>query len=163
MKSTGQTECRSSATAATEWLAHAHSVPPQARAEWADQRLAMLPLGKRFDAVRIPADVLHAALITPHPAAEGPLLEQLLGGPVIQDDERWVYPLVPLGGAVRWRSRAAAYLGHGSWLGVPQVDQLAPPGAYWVVPMCEPGRLCALARVAELVEVGAARLGRGVS
>ncbi|MFD3516184.1 hypothetical protein [Streptomyces sp. NPDC058657] len=146
-----------------KWLAHAHSVPPQAWAEWADKRVAMLPLGHRFDAVRIPADVLYAAILNVRPAAVSKLLEQLLGGPVIQDAERWFYPLVPVGRADRRQSPAAEYLGQGAWLGVPRIDQLAPPRSYWVVPVREPGRLCNLARVAELVAVGAARLAGATS
>jgi hypothetical protein len=144
------------------WLARAHADPPTAHREWQDQLLTVLPLGVRFDAVRIPVEVLYAAILNVRPAGVSPLLEQLLGGPVIQDADRWFYPLVPVGPAARWRSRTAAYLGFGCWLGVPQVDQLASPGAYWAVPMREPGRLCDLARVAELVSVGAARLA-GVS
>jgi hypothetical protein len=147
-----------------EWLAHVHSSPPQARAEWADRRLATLPLGARFDSVRISADVLHAALGNIRPAAVGPLVEQLLQGPVIQDADFSFYPLVPVGRVGHWQSRAGEYLGAGGWLGVPQVNQLAPPGTYWVVPMREAGHLCDLRRVAELVAVGAARLApRAVS
>lgn len=149
-------------TDAATWLAHAHPDPTVVHKEWRDQVLAVLPLGARFDAVRIPADVLHAGVIV-RPAGLAPLLEQLLGGPVIQDSTRWFYALVPVGPAARWQSRAADYLGLGTWLGVPQVDQLAPPGMHWVVPVREPIRLCDLARVAELVEVGAARLATGVS
>jgi hypothetical protein len=149
-------------TAAADWLAHAHVTEGAAHSEWATHRLAVLPLGVRFDAVRIPVEVLYAAILDVRPAGVSPLLEQLLGGPVIQDADRWFYPLVPVGPAARWQFRAAAYLGKGAWLGVPQVTLLAPPGAYWVVPVREPGRLCDLARVAELVSVGAARLA-GVS
>lgn len=147
-----------STLACASWLANAHTDPVAAHEEWADRRLAVLPLGVRFDAVRIPADVLYAALVNVRPAGVAPLLEQVLGGPVIQDAERWFYPLLPVGPAARWRSREADYLGSDTWLGVPQIDQLAPPGAYWVVPVRKPGRLCDLARVAELVAVGAARL-----
>lgn len=149
----------------SEWLARAHDDPATVHREWMDRRLAVLPLGRRFDAVRIPVEVLDAALgglRGLRPAAVAPLLEQVLRGPVIQDDARWFYPLVRVGGAVRWRSHAARYLGQG-WLGVPQVDQVAPPGTYWVAPVREPGSLCDLARVAELVEVGAARLASGVA
>jgi hypothetical protein len=143
----------------SDWLAHAQADPETAHREWRDQALAVLPLGVRFDTVRIPAEILYAALVNTRPAAVSPLLEQLLGGPVIQDADRWFYPLVPVGPAARWRSGATAeYLGAGAWLGVPQVDQLAPPGTHWIVPVREPGRLCGLARVAELVDVGAARL-----
>ncbi|GHH32609.1 hypothetical protein [Streptomyces candidus] len=143
---------------AANWLAHAHADPPTAHHDWQARTLTVLPLGVRFDAVRIPADVLYAAILNVRPAGVSRLLDQLLGGPVVQDADRWFYPLVPVGRADRWQSRAARYLGRGAWLGVPQVDQVAPPGAYWAVPMQEPGRLCDLARVAELVAVGAARL-----
>ncbi|MFF0746657.1 hypothetical protein ACFYVL_40345 [Streptomyces sp. NPDC004111] len=119
--------------------------------------MAMLPLGALFDTIRIPADVLYAALVNVRPAGVGQTLANLLGGPVIQDDERWFYPLVRVGGAVRWHSPAARYLSQG-WLAVPRADQLAPPGAYWVVPPREPGRLCDLGRVGEMVSVGVSRL-----
>ncbi|WP_433547585.1 hypothetical protein ACQPZG_22790 [Streptomyces sp. CA-294286] len=147
-----------SQAATAEWLARTHADPPTAHQEWQDQRLTVLPLGVRFDAVRIPVETLYAAILNIRPAAVSRLLEQLLGGPVVQDADRWFYPLVPVGPAARWHSRAAEYLGQGAWLGVPQADQLAPPGAYWVVPVREPGRLCDLARVDELVAVGTARL-----
>ncbi|MFD3517689.1 hypothetical protein [Streptomyces sp. NPDC058657] len=144
-----------------DWLASAHGTPPQVWAEWAAEGIAHLPLGVRFDAVRIPADVLYAAIINDTPAGVAPRLEELLGGPVIQDAERWFYPLVPVGRADRWQSPAARYLGQGEWLHVPRVTQLAPLEAYWAVPMQAPGRLCDLQGVAELVAVGAARLSGG--
>ncbi|MEU8892988.1 hypothetical protein [Streptomyces sp. NPDC048442] len=146
-----------SALTPSHWLALAHPSPARAHGEWRTHRVAMLPLGQRFDTVRIPAAVLYAALHDVRPAAVSPLLEQVLDGPVIQDAERWFYPLVPVSGAVRWQSRAATYVGEG-WLGVPEIHQVPPPGAYWVVPMREPGHLCDQTRVAELVAVGSARL-----
>ncbi|MEU8889365.1 hypothetical protein [Streptomyces sp. NPDC048442] len=142
---------------ASGWLARAHQAPDVAPLEWTERHVAVLPLGSRFDAVRIPVEVVYAAVGTRNQAAVGPLLEAVLGGPVIQDSERWFYPLVPVGGAPNWIARSGTYLGHG-WLGVPRTDQLAEPGMYWSVPMRAPGRLCDLMAVAELVEVGFARL-----
>jgi hypothetical protein len=119
--------------------------------------VAVLPLGTRFDTVRIPVEVLYAALGTRNRSVVGPLLELALRGPVIQDSERWFYPLVPVGGAPDWAAPAGTYLARG-WLGVPCTDRLAPPGMYWCVPAREPGLLCELSRVAALVEAGSARL-----
>ncbi|MFF0747312.1 hypothetical protein ACFYVL_43720 [Streptomyces sp. NPDC004111] len=120
--------------------------------------LTVLPLGVRFDAVRIPTDVLYAALGNT-PIEDVPAkLDGVLGGPVIQDAYRWFYALVPVGSPDRWQFRSAEYKGAGCWLGVPQIDKVRPPGAYWLVPPRQPRRLCSLASVAELVGVGSARL-----
>ncbi|WP_433547581.1 hypothetical protein ACQPZG_22770 [Streptomyces sp. CA-294286] len=147
-----------SRTPVAEWLAGAHADPPTAHHDWQARNLTVLPLGVLFDTVRIPAEVLHAAILHVRPAGMSRLLEQLLGGPVVQDADRWFYPLVPVGRADRRQPGAARYLGRGAWLGVPQVDRIAPPGAYWAVPVRAPGRLCDPARVDELVAVGTARL-----
>ncbi|MFD3513413.1 hypothetical protein [Streptomyces sp. NPDC058657] len=143
-------------TGTAGWLAHAHGSPEAASLEWTERNVAVLPLGTRFDTVRIPVGIIYAALGTRSRTVVGPLLELALHGPVIQDSERWFYPLVPVGGAPDWTAPAGTYLARG-WLGVPRPDQLAPPGMYWCVPAREPGRLCDLARVAALVEAGFAR------
>ncbi|MFJ4873794.1 hypothetical protein ACIP93_01035 [Streptomyces sp. NPDC088745] len=140
-----------------DWLARAHADPDAAHREWAERGVAMLPLGVRFDAVRIPFSVVRAALGTDNRDAIGRTLPQMLGGPVIQDGEKWTYPLVPTGGASAWSARAGNYRGRG-WLAVPDTDQLGPPGMYWTVAMAAPGRLCEPAAVASMIEAGVSAL-----
>lgn len=54
--------------AVRDWLAKAHPVPRQAMAEWANHGVALLPLGARFDAVRVPASRIHAAVGSDEPS-----------------------------------------------------------------------------------------------
>ncbi|WP_329402764.1 hypothetical protein [Streptomyces melanogenes] len=44
----------------TNWLASAHPVPAWARREF-DAGIALVPTGEKFDAIRVPAPVVHAA------------------------------------------------------------------------------------------------------
>lgn len=50
------------------WLAQAHPAPHQVHEEWLHHGVALLPLGRRFDAIRVPAARIHAALGTDDPA-----------------------------------------------------------------------------------------------
>ncbi|MCX5202674.1 hypothetical protein OG897_14590 [Streptomyces sp. NBC_00237] len=119
--------------------------------------MALLPLGVSFDAVRIPASVVRAALGRDNREAMARILPVLFGGPVIQDGAKWIYALVPTGGIASWPPQAGTYRGTG-WLAVPRVDQLAPPGLHWTVAPATPGRLCNLVAVGQMLAVGAARL-----
>ncbi|MDF2271555.1 hypothetical protein P2Q00_39910 [Streptomyces coacervatus] len=146
---------------AAQWLALAHPSPRAARGEWSSAaKLAVLPLGRTFDAVRIPEDVVHAAAQSDEPSTTGSWLARHLSGPVIRDPGfRRYYVLVPPGTAQAWRARDTECLGDGTYLGVPrtdriEVDERAPLAAYWSVPMARPGRLCQAADVLELVLLG---------
>lgn len=131
------------------WLAGAHDAPNQARTEWTEHRLAILPCGRRFGAVRIPGAIVHAAVGSDDREALADALRAELRGPVIHD-VRTVGPtywaLLPWRPHLHWDGAAdTPYLGPGTYLGVPDVDHTEPPGSYWTTPprhqhdFCDPG------------------------
>ncbi len=107
------------------WLASAHASPTVVRRDWdSPAKLALVPLGRHFDAVRTPAAVAHHAFAS-HDASvvARRLARHVHGGPVIHDPEcRRYYALVPPGTAKEWRAPAAQCLGEGTYLGVPRPD-----------------------------------------
>ncbi|MFJ2739057.1 hypothetical protein ACIO3O_05270 [Streptomyces sp. NPDC087440] len=158
MKTTGQTPLRRAPV--TAWLARTHADPHVVEEEWRALGRALLPLGIRFDAVRIPTTIIHTALGTDSRAEVGPFLSQLLdGGPVVQDSDT-MYALVSPGQAGKWAAPTGSYRGRG-WLTVPCPDQLAGPGLHWLTEMSRPGRLCDLSEVQRLVVRGFAALPKG--
>ncbi|GAA3839237.1 hypothetical protein GCM10022206_91890 [Streptomyces chiangmaiensis] len=148
--------------AISEWLARAHPVPERARTEWATQGVALLPLGARFCAVRMKADVVHAAVATEDPSQVSAALGELLRGPVIHD-RRTVggtyYALIQWHAGLVWaHQELAPCFGQDTYLGVPRVDRRDPPGAHWVVAPRYEGNLCVPRAVTALIEVGRRRL-----
>lgn len=146
--------------AVADWLAGALADPAHARQEWADYRLAVLPLGTQFTAVRIRADVIEAAVGSPSPTLTAGMLETALNGPVIHDPNSHRYYALTALDTTGWRPADGAVLvGRGTWLGVPRVQDVEPRQAsYWAVPPQRPRDVCDPAAVAELVAVGRARL-----
>ena len=69
----------------TGWLARAHDHPERARTEWSRHGVALLPLGRRFSAVRLPGKLVVAAVGTTDAKAIAEELEFRLDGPVIHD------------------------------------------------------------------------------
>lgn len=142
------------------WLASAHPSPIQAQREWSSiASVALIPLGERFDAVRIPETLVHAVTGSDtHSVVDSRLAEYLNGGPVIRDPHSHrYYALVPPGAMSEWQSPAAACLGQGTYLGVPHTDRTSPDqtwGTYWSVPMARAGTLCSEADVLRLVIAG---------
>jgi hypothetical protein len=129
-----------------EWLSRAHPVPEQALAEWSAQRVALLPLGERFAAVRVAADVLHAAVGREEPGRVADALAWLRTGPVIHDHrtaEATYYALI----------QAHAGLVGSEDLLAPCLRR-EPPGTYWVVPPRHDGDLCHPETVRSLVRTG---------
>jgi hypothetical protein len=138
----------------------------RARWEWQQHRVAMLPLGGLFSAVRIPEHLLTAL----SPGTESGCLDELLaealgGGPVISDPRfSRYYALVPAGMpatlhqmAETWRALEVDCLGHGSYLGVPRLDAVNrahAPASYWSVPMDSAAVLCTPLAVARLIAAG---------
>ncbi|WP_244317934.1 hypothetical protein [Streptomyces chryseus] len=129
-----------------------------AQMEWSNQRVAMLPLGSRFDAVRMPVEIVHAAAASSDWQTVSGFLAETLNGPVIHDPYAWYYALVPPRTTVTWTSPFSRCVGRGAWLGVPRTDRLTPRGPYWAVPMERAGDLCSPAAVAALVQLGHGRL-----
>ncbi|WP_225882166.1 hypothetical protein [Streptomyces aureocirculatus] len=146
--------------AIAEWFAHAHPVPPQALAEWSNRGLALLPLGVRFDAIRVPGQAIHAALGSEDPqVVEQALGDWLHGGPVIRDTRtasgRYYVLIAP---DAPWEGPADR-LEPGTYLSVPRIGHQASPVTFWAVPpqrygvLCDPAHLAALLATAEPLAV----------
>ncbi|MFI8346640.1 hypothetical protein [Streptomyces sp. NPDC085596] len=131
------------------WLAGAHGSPEQVRREWARCGLALLPLGSRFDAVRIPGELLHAAVGS---GAVGDALD----GPVIHDVRTLgptYWALVPR--QDDWPGDAETpLLSHGTYLGVPDLTVIGPPGSFWVTAPRRRHHLCRAEEVLALIACG---------
>lgn len=140
---------------AAEWLARAQQEPQYAWNAWSRTGIAVLPLGPRFVTSRLSEKLVYAAVgsSTTDEVAVG--LEQLLDGPVIFDSRRMGGTYYPLMGPLRasaWEHQdTAPLLTEGTYLGVPRLDRLEPPGTYWAVPPRAAGDLCELAALAALV------------
>ncbi|MFD9863609.1 hypothetical protein [Streptomyces alboflavus] len=142
------------------WLAQAHPISHQVHEEWLRHGVALLPLGRHFDAIRVPAARIHAALGTDDPATVTADLADRLHGPVIRDTrsgERPYYVLVAP--AAEWDGDGAEErLSAGTYLGVPRLGPLSTAAA-WAVPpkhagdLCDPARLRAVLALADGVEV----------
>ncbi|MBT2401144.1 hypothetical protein [Streptomyces sp. ISL-100] len=146
-------------TTVSGWLAHAHELPLTAETEWSDHNVAVLPLGNRFDAVRLPTEIVHAAAASDEQQKITGFLAEVIRGPVVHDPYAWYYALVPPQTTETWRAPFATCLGRGSWLGVPRADRITPVGGpYWAVPMERAGDLCSPATVAHVVALGHDRL-----
>ncbi|WP_046507615.1 hypothetical protein [Streptomyces odonnellii] len=139
-----------------DWLASSLRRPRAARWHWYyEGRPALLPTGAVFDAVRMPAGLVHAAAGSGRPGAVGTALAGALDGPVI-GDIAWYYALVPPRTTETWGSPLAVVRGRGAWLTVPRVDWVEPRpvGPHWAVPAERVGKLCAPDAVAELLRAG---------
>ncbi|PKV77020.1 hypothetical protein [Streptomyces sp. TLI_146] len=147
--------------AITDWLAASHDAPAQAHREF-DAGIALLRTGTRFEAIRLPAPVVHAAAGSEDPDTVAAFLATALpSGAVIHDAYGvgvWYYALVPPGTYTAWRTPGVECLRPGTWLGVPRVERTARPGPYWALPPRAVGSLCAAQAVAGLVALGQHRL-----
>jgi hypothetical protein len=145
-----------------EWLTREHPVPTQVWTEWASHGVALLPLGKRFAAVRMTTDVVHAAVEASCSAEVALALRELLGGPIVYDRRAvgvTYYALIQRNTELVWAHDAVApCLGEGIYLGVPRIDRREPPGTYWLAAPRYPGDLCTSQDVAALVEAGQRKL-----
>jgi hypothetical protein len=146
---------------AERWLASAHPSPDAAVGEWnSAARLAVIPLGRVFEAVRLAESIVHRAIAVADPYTVSCRLRRCLGGgPVIHDPGfRRYYALVPPGTAGTWREPAAECLGDGTYLGVPRSDRVEfderTRVSYWAVRVTRPERLCAAVDVRALVMAG---------
>lgn len=146
------------------WLSTAGPEPGRVRREWAARRVALVPLGDVFVAVRLCGHLVHAALGTAEAAAIAEGLARRLQGPVICDPRPCrpgiYYPLVsPAAGRVCAHGRSAGFLGPGVYLGLPAPDCVRPAGVHWAVTPRHAGDLCRADAVAALVAASAVRLG----
>ena len=150
------------ATALGAWFARSRPTPEQAHREWRESGVALLPLGSRFDAVRLPGPLVQAALGVTAPQEVSARLSPLVEGPVIYDGRTLggsYYALMKPCRPRAWKHQGTApRLGHGTYLGVPRLDRTGPPGTYWAVPPRFEGDLCEPAAVAALVGLGRSAL-----
>ncbi len=148
----------------SEWLARAHPVPQQVRAEWSAQGVALLPLGKLFAAVRMHGDLVYAALDCHAPEQVTTAVRQSLDGPVIHDHRTagpTYYALIQWHAGMVWDyGDTAPCLEGDTYLGVPRIDRREPPGTYWVVPPRYEGDLCKPQAVRALIDTGRRELLR---
>jgi hypothetical protein len=130
--------------------------------EWATQAVALLPLGERFAAVRMAADVVHSAVGSADRDEVAVRLGELLGGSIIYDRRVMggtYYALIQAHAGLVWAYEdVATCLGQGTYLGVPRLSRQQPPGSYWVVPPRYEGDLCAPRAIVALIETGQSRL-----
>jgi hypothetical protein len=153
--------------AITAWLARAHPVPEQARSEWTNQRVALLPLGRQFAAVRMVGPLVYAALDSDVPDIVAEALSERLSGPVIHDHRTagpTYYALIQWHAGLVWDyGESAPCLQSESYLGVPRLDLREPPGTYWVVPPRYDGDLCRPQAVRDLIDAGRRQLAQHAS
>lgn len=145
-----------------KWLASSNPEPRQAQAEWQDHGLALLRLG-RFEVVRIPDAIVHAATESSQNGVADLAVTWALEGAVIHDSRgRTYYALVSPGTSDRWRVRAGVEcLGPGTHLGVPDTTlvQATPHRPiYWAALPAAGAYFCRTAVIQLLVRVGAARI-----
>ncbi len=145
--------------AVADWLARAQQAPEQARREWADTGVALLPLGRHFEAACLPARLVLAAVGTYDPPEITERLTRFLNGPAFFDDRVMggtfdILMRTHRTGHVWKYQDLAPRLGVGTYLGVPRMDRTKPPGTHWVVPPRFPGDLCEPATVEALIGFG---------
>ncbi|MFF5019109.1 hypothetical protein [Streptomyces sp. NPDC001165] len=135
-----------------------------ARQYWDQYGIALLRCDALFAAVRISADLVHAAAgSSDTETVREYLAAALLGGPVFLDQHcARYYALVPMGTVHReeWHDGRhkphAECLGPDSYVGVPRPDIDTPDQhfSHWCVPMHRPGDLCDADAVSQLVSYG---------
>ncbi|MFJ2769731.1 hypothetical protein [Streptomyces sp. NPDC087300] len=148
-------------SAVTDWFARALQVPEQARREWTERGVALLPLGRRFEAVRMPDHLVHAAVSSTVPDEIAWRLGQFLSGPVIYDGRTMggTYYALTRPTHQAWRFQdIAPRLSADTHLGVPKLTRTRPPGTYWAVRPRFEGDLCEPQTVEGLIVTGSATL-----
>jgi hypothetical protein len=140
------------AAAAARWLASAHPRPEQVYREWDAGDVALLPVGRRWDAVKLPAEAVHREARGSDPETVRALLGWLgITGPVATGRHRIIYyALVPPGTAAAWDVPGIDCLGHESYLGLPDMRRTERPGSTWLLPPDGTGALCPAAPVRAL-------------
>jgi len=150
-------------SACADWLLGVAAAIEQARADWSNDGVALFRCGALFTAVRIPADIVHAAAGSSAPDDVADALSAL-GGPVFfhPRGERFYALTDP---QASWSpSLDAEALAPDTYIGVPALDRTEPDeelSAYWAVPLVDPGELCDAGAVVKLAAVGREVLDRG--
>ncbi|WP_051855483.1 hypothetical protein [Streptomyces sp. NRRL B-1347] len=123
------------------WLAEAEPRPRTVWAAWETHGVALLPLGRRFDAIRVPAEHVHDAVGSDGPETVATALRARCDGPVIRDFRSSLgpyYALIPPG--TDWDGPAER-LTTGTYLGVPRPGHTTALSRWVVLPQ-HPGALC---------------------
>lgn len=126
----------------TAWLAGAAPLPEAVHAAWAERGMALLPLGRRFDAIRVPADRMHAAVHSSETRTVATFLGDWLAGPVIRDIRSAFGPYYVLIATDSAWNGAEERLSTNRSLGVPRLGHPVSMLTRWVVPPRAPGGLC---------------------
>ncbi|WP_051852538.1 hypothetical protein [Streptomyces aureocirculatus] len=137
----------------TEWLAQTDPNPRAVYRAWDKDGVALLPLGRRFDAIRVPCERVYA-VGSGDPQIVATALLSWLDGPVIRDLRSSMgpyYVLIPPDSP--WDGTEEC-LGNDTYLGVPRPGVLSLH-AHWVVPPLCPGQLCDPAHLAALLATAA--------
>lgn len=125
--------------AASTWLAQADPSPDHAHRWWDARGIVLLPVGHKWDVVKVDAR-----------RAQQALADSSLTGPVISDgyyDPGTAYFLVPPRTSDIWDLDGTECLGDTCYLTVPAPDRVTGPGPHWIRPLeapfglTEPGRL----------------------
>lgn len=133
------------------WLAGADPHPATVHAAWAERGLALLPLGPRFDAVRVPAARIHAAVHSDDPPTVAAFLRDWLAGPVIRDTRGAPGPYyVLIAPDAPWHGTEERLSTH-TFLGVPRLGHPVSTLTRWVVQPTAPGDLCDPAHLGALL------------
>ncbi|GHE47766.1 hypothetical protein GCM10018785_16720 [Streptomyces longispororuber] len=133
-----------------DWLAQAAPDSNGAWAEWLDHGVALLPLGRRFDAVRVPAARIHAAVGSDQPQMVADALESWLEGPVLRDLRSSLGPYyVLIEPGADWDGPDER-LSTNTYLGVPRPGQPTML-TRWIVEPSQPGCLCDVRRLRALL------------
>ncbi|GGU99759.1 hypothetical protein [Streptomyces spectabilis] len=127
--------------AVSQWLAEADPRPGKVWAEWEKHGVALLPLGRRFDAIRVTAERVHDAVGSDAPHTVATALETWLDGPVIRDLRSSSGPYYVLAAPGADWDGPAERLTTGTYLGVPRPGH-ATVLSRWVVLPQHPGALC---------------------
>ncbi|MFD9885110.1 hypothetical protein ACFWZT_27015 [Streptomyces alboflavus] len=144
-------ERRPSRGAIATWLAAADPHPNTVHAAWAQQGLALIPLGRRFDAIRVPAERVHAAVGGAEPEAVAVFLADRLDGPVIRDVRSAFGPYYVLVATDAAWHGAEERLSTNTLLGVPRLSHPLATLTRWVVSPSAPGDLCDPVHLAALL------------
>ncbi|MEC4016131.1 bifunctional DNA primase/polymerase [Streptomyces sp. H27-D2] len=132
--------------AARTWLAKADPDREHARTWFANAGVALLPVGRIWDAVRIDGQLATR------------ILQAGIDGPVIQDHGSYYY-LVPLGTATTWTVAGTACLGDSCYIAVPTPSRISGQAVHWMQPPDGSGALVDPARLAELTDTYRAEVG----
>ncbi|MGW5423549.1 hypothetical protein [Streptomyces sp. NPDC003943] len=142
--------------AVVEWLASAAPDPDACRFEWErnPHGVALLPAGRRWDVLILPAGLGHATLDVLTRLVDRP-------GPVLADfgAARTGF-FVPPGTAARWLGTGVRGAGRGTWIVVPYPGR-ATGGVRWLVSPDAAGTLTDAALLELAMHEAAGRLARG--